>query len=815
MSLTPTRRMHLLISLLVALFLVGLLWRGIDLPATHPALAGLILTLFAANALWLSAAAVTALFGMFAIRREHTIQQAATTNDRCAILWLVCGEPAEPLARRIRALLHDLHTTDQAQDCTIYVLSDTQGKDLIEAERAALAPLAEHIHWRNRESTTDRKPGNLSDWFDRHGRDYETMLVLDADSGFSAARLQSMRARMASQPELGLIQAAIRLRPGSSRLAEMQRLSGRLCGPVFAHGLACLSGDAGNYWGHNALLRVAAFARVARLPVLSGHPPLGGPILSHDFIEAALIRAAGWHVQIDPVALGSFEDSPMSVAAHLQRDRRWAQGNLQHIRLIGRAGLHPASRLHLLAGIHSYLSAPIWLALVVLMGSGAVHANAEAVWALLGALGLLLVPKLAGLATMRRRLNRPAGKRLLWRALGAELWLTTLFAPINMIRRTGFVLALLAGRDSGWKPSGQFETRAGGGHAEQLTGFAVFAAVITPQMLIGTNTAVALSGAIVLPVVLPLLAAPWLIRWLDRPVKDDAIARYYDASTRRFLVVGGSGRALALHRPLWAPGINTPESAAAHANDLIASTATKALGRPPARVCDLGCGVGGSLFHLARLWPQAELSGITISAKQVILAREHAAHLRLSERCRFVHSDFTLPTSISRADLIFAIESHVHVDSAARFLDAALNHLTPGGVLIVVDDMLDREENGLTETERQLVTVFRRGWRLGHVSPRSTLLAEATALGFEMLAERDLTPLLRLDRLRDRILRVVAPLADRMGLTRYPFFANMVGGNALTQSYRAGIMQYGLVALRAPEDALVHDRGATAVRDAA
>lgn len=806
MMLTAARRVHVLASLGVAGVLVALLWNGLDMAATHPALAAVVLVLFAANALWLSAAAIAALIGLWTTRRapaRSTAPQPPAGAQRCAILWLVCGEPPEPMAQRIKALLDGLDRSGQSQSCTVFVLSDTQGAEALARETAALAPLRNRITWRNRTAPQGRKPGNLHEWLVNHGHAFDTMLVLDADSSFDATRLAGMRSMMAADARLGLVQAAIRLRPGGSRIAAMQRLSARLCGPVFVHGLARLSGDAGNYWGHNALLRVAAFASVSQLAPLSGPAPFGGPVLSHDFIEAALLRAAGWRVVISPDARGSFEDAPETVSSHLRRDRRWAQGNLQHIRLIGRRGLHPASRLHLLAGIHSYLSAPIWLALVLLMGSGAVHASAQAIWSLLGALMLLMVPKFAGVAAHRRTLRHAASRRVLWRALASELWLTTLFAPVGMIRRSGFVLAVLAGKDAGWKPSGQVVRRADfTGRGEQISALAILTAVITPQMLIGTSATALMSAAMVMPVLGPLLAAPWLIRWLDVTVKHDPVARYYDASTARFLAVGGSGAALAIHRPLWADGITTTEAAAGHANDLIANAALAALGRAPERVCDLGCGVGGSLFHLARLWPKAQMAGITLSASQVQLARMHARTRGLSQQCAFIQSDFTLPTTLPRADLVLAIESHVHTVSASRFLEAACAHLAPGGVLVVVDDMLARTKDHLSPRERALVRTFARGWRLGHVTPRSTFVARAQALGYDTLAEHDLNRMLRLDRKRDQALRLAGPVADWLGLTRFAVFANMVGGNALTQAYRAGIMSYSMVVLRAPDAAL-------------
>ncbi|MFN3825788.1 MAG: glucans biosynthesis glucosyltransferase MdoH [Pseudorhodobacter sp.] len=793
---------HLGLSLAVTTLLVGLLARGLALEATQPLLAGVVLTLFAINTQMLVVAALTALCGL---RREAETDRPVAGHPapgRCAVLWLICGEPPEPLATRIERFLEGLAQTGQARDCDVFILSDTQGASARREEARAFAGLAHRVTYRNRAAPEGRKPGNLRDWLADRGADYATMLILDTDSGFSPVRLAAMRARMAADPALGLVQAAIRLRPAGTRFGVMQRLAARLSGPVFARGLARLSGDAGNYWGHNALLRVAAFRDVAHLPDLPGAPPFGGPVLSHDFIEAAFLRRAGWKVVIAPESRGSFEDAPETVATHLRRDRRWAQGNLQHLRLIGARGLHPASRLHLLAGIQSYLSAPIWLVLVLLTGSGAVHATAGVIWPLLGVLGLLLAPKVAGVMDRAAPLRSRRARRVLWRALWAELGLTTLFAPIGMIRRSGFVLAVLAGRDHGWQPSGQSRPappRQGLG--EMLAGGAVILAVTLPQLAISGADAAFLSALLVLPVALPLLAAPLICRWFDAPRRFDPVAAYYDANTRRFLALGGTGRALAIHRPLWADGVRTREAAATHVNHLIAAEAEAALGRAPLRVCDLGCGVGGTLFHLARVWPEADLCGITISAEQVRMADTEAEARGLGARCRFIRSDFTLPMTLARADLVIAVESHVHAATAADFLLAATRHLRPGGVLVIVDDMLAAPEGDLPARDAARIAEFRRGWRLGHVPHPAGLAGLAGRMGLDALRVQDLTPLLRLNRLRDRALRFAGPLADRAGLAGRPFFDNMIGGNALTESYRAGALRYTLMVLQSPASA--------------
>ena len=802
------------LALAAALALGGaltlLLMRGLALEATHPALAALIVALFAVTTTVLALSALIALAGL------RPTQQAPGPDvqpGRCAALWLVCGEAPEPLARRLRSFLTELDDTEQGHDCDVFVLSDTQGAEARAREMAAFAALRDRITYRNRPAPEGRKPGNLHDWLQGWGAGYDTMLVLDADSGFSAARLAQMRQRMAASPRLGLLQAAIRMRPTASHFGEMQRLSARLSGPVFAHGLARLSGTCGNFWGHNALIRTRALAEVSPLPVLRGKPPFGGPILSHDFIEAAHLRRAGWDVRLCPDSRGSFEDAPETIASHLRRDRRWAQGNLQHLALIFEGGLHPVSRLHLALGILSYLSAPIWLALVLLTGSGAVHATSGVIWPLLGVLALLLVPKLAGLLARPSALRRRARRRVMLRAVWAELGLSTLFAPIGMVRRSGFVGAILMGRSVGWVPSGQNAGQSAGesagesvaerqgpmppvGRAERLGGALIIAAVALPQLMIAGAAPAALAGLLVLPVALPLLLAPQLWRWFDAPRARNKVAQYYDRSTRRFLILGGSGTALAIHRPLWAEGVTTAEQAAAHVNTIIAAQAEAALGRPPARVVDLGCGVGGTLFHLARHWPGAQLCGITISAEQVRLAEGHAATLGLDARCTFLRSDFTLPMTLPKADLAIAVESHVHAASAGAFLQAALRHLRPGGVLVLVDDMLARPEAALPPAQARRLAQFRRGWRLGHVPDSDGLMRDAQALGLEIAGRHDLTPYLRLNRLRDRALRVAGPVADRLGLAHLPVFGNMIGGNALTESYRAGVMRYTCLVLR-------------------
>lgn len=509
--------MHLLISLIATSLISLLFYWGLDWHQTSIIMGLLALVLLTINTYALAAAASISLHGLARVVDPLLPTPPDHPNaGACAVLWLICGEPPEAIAAYIRALQKDLATTGQAKQCQIFVLSDTQDPAKRQAEATAFAALRDQIIYRNRSQPNGRKPGNLHDWAREYGAHFDTMLVLDADSHISATRLAQMRYQMAANPRLGLLQSGIRLRPAASRFAQMQRLSARLCGSVFLRGLARVTGNAGNYWGHNALLRVEAFRQAAGLPTLSGKPPFGGPVLSHDFIEAAFLRRAGWEVEVSPEERGSFEDAPTRVADYFRRDRRWAQGNLQHSRFLFSSGLHPMSRMHLLAGIQSYLSAPIWLGLVLLSALGMIQVTTLALLPVFGIALLLLVPKFAGLLLRNNQASpSPWRRRVIRKALLTELMITTLFAPSVMIRRTQFMLAILLGRSAQWVPSGALSQRPDSrlplGVLEACSAIAILFLI----SLVNTLTA----ALVVLPVVLPLLIAPWLFEWFDKPSK--------------------------------------------------------------------------------------------------------------------------------------------------------------------------------------------------------------------------------------------------------------------------------------------------------
>ncbi|MGE3247225.1 MAG: glucans biosynthesis glucosyltransferase MdoH, partial [Beijerinckiaceae bacterium] len=333
------------------------------------------------------------------------------------------------------------------------------------------------IYYRHRPRNTGRKTGNIADFVTGWGGAYDHFLVLDADSIMTAATMVQLTTAMEADPQAGIVQTVPTMINRNTLLARMQQFAGRFYGPVLATGLAAWSGRDANFWGHNAVIRTKAFADYCGLPVLRGKPPFGGHIMSHDFIEAAFIRRAGYSVVMLPTLGGSYEESPPSLIDIAIRDRRWCQGNLQHARIIGARGLRLASRQHLASGIMAYVASPVWLAqlivgILLVLQSYYIRPeyftdefallpefprfDAERSLALLWVtLAVLLTPKILGvlLALSNQALRKASGGgiRLTVSAL-LETLFTALIAPIMMVVQTGSIFRILTGADSGWNP---------------------------------------------------------------------------------------------------------------------------------------------------------------------------------------------------------------------------------------------------------------------------------------------------------------------------------------------------------------------------
>ena len=254
---------------------------------------------------------------------------------------LIYNEAPARVFAAIQAICEDVRATGLGDAFDYFFLSDTTNPDLWVAEERALLALRERLpgerfYYRHRRKNVARKAGNIGDFVMRWGAAYPQMLVLDADSVMSGETVVRLAAAMEDDPDAGMIQSLPLIINRNTFYARLQQFAARIAGPVLACGLAAWMGRDGNYWGHNAIIRTRAFADHCGLPNLPGKPPFGGHILSHDFVEAALIRRAGWAVYMLPTLGGSFEESPPSLIDLAARDRRWCQGNLQHSRTTSR-----------------------------------------------------------------------------------------------------------------------------------------------------------------------------------------------------------------------------------------------------------------------------------------------------------------------------------------------------------------------------------------------------------------------------------------------------------------------------------------------
>jgi membrane glycosyltransferase len=451
-------------------------------------LEGMVFGLFLVLLAWIAFSFVSSVAGFFVLLRGRpdvlpidSQGPLPTITGRTAMLLPTYNEDQHHLMARLRAMYESVGETGQAQLFDWFLLSDTTDPDIWIAEELAFLELRRncgsgHLYYRHRSDNTARKSGNIAEWVRRFGGAYDYMIILDADSLMSGETIVRLVGAMEANPQAALIQTLPIVVNARTLISRLQQFSGRLYGPLIAAGNAWWHASEGNYWGHNAIIRVQAFAQEAGLPELRGRKPFGGHILSHDFVEAALMRRAGWGIFMAPGLGGSFEEVPPSLLDFAARDRRWCQGNLQHLAVLPARGLHWVSRLHLLTGIGSYLTAPLWLLFLllgILISLQAYFVKPEyfpkgfslfptwpaqdpvlAAWVFAATMGLLIVPKLlAYLVLLTKRAERQAfggGFRVLL-AVVAESLLAALIAPSMMIFQSTAVAEILLGRDAGWQ----------------------------------------------------------------------------------------------------------------------------------------------------------------------------------------------------------------------------------------------------------------------------------------------------------------------------------------------------------------------------
>lgn len=418
---------------------------------------------------WIAFGFLTAVAGLFVMLGRGPIDGAprpplVLPRSRTAVLMPIYNEDVGAVFRRLAAMTESVERIGAADRFDFFVLSDSH-EAAYAREYVAYRRLRDttrcNIFYRRRDQNIARKPGNIAEWVRRFGRAYDFMLVLDADSLMSGAAMARLASAIEARPSIGLLQTVPQLINGQTMFARWHQFASAVYGPVASAGLRWWSGTESTFWGHNAIIRVRAFAESCGLPELSDGTLLGGHIMSHDMVEAALLRRRGWAVHMVSMPEGSYEEFPPTLIDHGIRDRRWCQGNLQHLRLLDVAGFHWISRLQLFMGASAYLTSPLWLLLIgaaifeqwradfdgfVLISSG---------WLLGLTLLMLLGPKVAALIAlpMDRDLVRQLGG---WRSIAKgtllEIAVSVIMAPVTMLTQSFAIVDILRGRHSGWLP---------------------------------------------------------------------------------------------------------------------------------------------------------------------------------------------------------------------------------------------------------------------------------------------------------------------------------------------------------------------------
>ncbi|MDP2220370.1 MAG: glucans biosynthesis glucosyltransferase MdoH [Hydrogenophaga sp.] len=491
------------------------------------------LLLFVVLSAWVVTGFVTALMGFWVLLRgdAHTLSAKAVQHHpmnpqaRTAIVMPICNEDVATVFAGLRATCESLSSTGHAQQFDVFVLSDSNDPAIAEAEksawkalRAALAAQSDgppiEVYYRLRTRRTHRKAGNVADFCRRWGKDYRYMVVLDADSVMSGSCLTSMVKLMEAHPQAGIVQTATQAIGHATLHARAQQFASRVTGRLFTLGMQFWQLGESHYWGHNAIIRVEPFMQHCALAPIAGKGGMSGGILSHDFVEAALMRRAGYHVWLVSDLVGSYEQQPPDLLSELQRDRRWCQGNLQNARLMAEPGIHRVHRTLFAIGAMSYLSAPLWLAFI---GMGtclwmldastvpqwhALPAELRSLW--LWTLCLLYLPRVLGLLAVYIQGEHTSfgGTLGLLRSGAVETVLAVFQAPIRMLAHSLFVLGALTGLKLDWTSPPREAAGVSWRHAAaRLAPMTLMACLL--GMLMAASNAQALIW--LAPVALPLL----------------------------------------------------------------------------------------------------------------------------------------------------------------------------------------------------------------------------------------------------------------------------------------------------------------------
>ena len=480
-KMTAPRAVLLLLTLSATSVFAYVLYQVLSVVRLTP-LQGVFLVLCTLCFAWIALGSSNAFIGFLAalaLRKSPLPNASVLQRGATALLFPVYHEDVARIAATIEAISNELSALSEEKHFHVFILSDSRTASIKSRELRAVRHLRKRllgrvdVYYRARADNTAKKAGNIADWVERFGGAYESFIILDADSIMSGSAIVNLANTLAANPKIGLIQTAPRLVGATTLFARLQQFAVAFYGPVFSAGFAAWYQGSGNYWGHNAIIRTRAFAEAAGLPILPGTPPLGGHVQSHDFVEAAFLRRAGWEVWMLPHLPGSYEGCPPTLIDTAVRDRRWAQGNMQHMTIVGATGLPWVSRFHLAMGAYAYCASAFWaLSLIVgialsiqsaftipayfteqktLFPVWPVIDSTKSLYLFAGTIGVVVLPKILGIVLTFLQ-QGVAGRNASWFLLGAgvEIFMSILVAPIFMAMQASALMQILRGKDSGW-----------------------------------------------------------------------------------------------------------------------------------------------------------------------------------------------------------------------------------------------------------------------------------------------------------------------------------------------------------------------------
>jgi membrane glycosyltransferase len=458
---------------------------------------------FALGTPWTVLGFCNALIGLWLLhlRKDALVQvapyalagdQARPIRIKTAVFMTLRNEDPGRAILRLKTVKASIDATGEGATFSYFVLSDTNNPALAAAEEKAIEawqatdPDRVRIVYRRRAENKAFKAGNVHDFCERWGRDFTLMLPLDADSLMAGPEIVRMVRMMQAHPKIGILQSLVVGMPSASGFARIFQFGMRHGMRSYTMGQAWWVGDCGPFWGHNALVRIKPFHEQCGLPILPGKPPLGGHVLSHDQVEATLMRRAGYEVRVLPEERGSWEENPPTMLEFAQRDVRWCQGNMQYTKLLGLPGLYPMSRFQLLWAILMFAGIPAWTLMIALLPAAAYQSRGIPDFPVNLAIGLYitfftmyLMPKIAGLLDAmltRGGVARYGGWLRFITGAAIELVFSFLQGAVSTIRTSIFMIGLLFGKSVVW---------GGQSRDAQRLSWEAAAWVLWPQTLFG------------------------------------------------------------------------------------------------------------------------------------------------------------------------------------------------------------------------------------------------------------------------------------------------------------------------------------------